>query len=220
MSDHAAHPPADHLVGSLVADESKIDLDRRKYLTAATTAIGAVGVGFMLTPFVKSWLPSERARAAGAPAVVDVSKMEAGQMITADWRLQPIYIVRRTPEMLALLTKHDAELKDPSSTESVQPQYADNVPRSRRDDLLVLIGICTHLGCLPKQHFAPGDALLGADWPGGFFCPCHGSKFDLSGRVFKGSPASVNLVVPPYAFENKDTLVIGVDSVDSSKGVA
>ncbi|MBK6599379.1 MAG: ubiquinol-cytochrome c reductase iron-sulfur subunit [Proteobacteria bacterium] len=212
MSEYAAHPP--------VGEEPEIDLTRRKYLTVATSAVGAVGVGFMLTPFLASWKPSERARAAGAPAVVDVSKMEAGQMITANWRKQPIYIVRRTPEMLAMLPKHDAELKDPTSTDSVQPEYAGNVNRSRRDDLLVLVGICTHLGCLPKQHFAAADPQLGADWPGGFFCVCHGSKFDMSGRVFKGSPASVNLVVPPYSFEDDNTLVIGTDDAGAAKGVA
>ncbi len=216
MSDHAAQP----LAGNGLEIDPEIDLDRRKYLTIATSAVGAVGVGFMLTPFLASWKPSERARAAGAPAVVDVSKMEAGQMITSNWRKQPIYIVKRTPEMLALLPKHDAELKDPSSSESVQPEYAGNVSRARREDLLVLVGICTHLGCLPKQHFAAADPQLGADWPGGFFCVCHGSKFDMAGRVFKGSPASVNLVVPPYDFEDENTLVVGVDTAAAAKGVA
>ncbi len=190
------------------ADE--VDVSRRKFLTGATAATGGVGAVLALVPFVESWSPSERARAAGAPARLDLTKIEPGQMTSVTWRKQQIYVVRRTPEILALLPKHDGKLKDPASADSDQPDYAKNTVRAVRPDILVLIGTCTHLGCLPKQRFTPGQAELGADWPGGFFCPCHGSRFDLAGRVFKGSPASLNLRIPPYSFEG-DTLIVGVD---------
>ena len=199
-----------------VADDQEVDQSRRRFLTAATAATGAVGAGFAITPFLLSWLPSERARALGAPTEVDVAKIEPGQMVVTSWRKQAIYVVHRTPEMVASLPKNDAKLKDPASADSDQPAYATNEMRSLKPDYLVLIGICTHLGCLPKQHFERGDKALGADWPGGFFCPCHGSKFDMACRVFDCSPASVNLRVPPYEFRG-DTLVIGVDE---QKGVA
>ena len=150
---------------------------------------------------------------------VDLSKLQVGQMITPTWRLKPIYIVRREPSMVDKLPQHDADLKDPKSEDSIQPNYARNEMRARRADVLVLIGICTHLGCLPKQFFDAGDPVLGASWPGGFRCPCHGSRFDLAGRVFKGSPASTNLVVPPYAFRGQDTLVVGVDAI-ATQGAA
>ncbi|HEY4972953.1 MAG TPA: ubiquinol-cytochrome c reductase iron-sulfur subunit, partial [Steroidobacteraceae bacterium] len=153
------------------------------------------------------------AKALGAPVEVDLSKLAVGQMITPTWRLKPIYIVRRDPAMVDKLPQHDNQLKDFKSEDSIQPAYARNEMRARRADVLVLIGICTHLGCLPKQFFDAGDAVLGADWPGGFRCPCHGSRFDLAGRVFKGSPAPTNLTVPPYAFRGQDTLVIGVDEL-------
>ena len=204
---------ADHEVGG----EAEVDASRRKFLTAATVATGAVGVAFTLAPFISSWKPSERARALGAPAEFDVSKLEPGQMATLSWRKQQIYVVRRTPEMVASLSKDQNELKDPKSEQSDQPQYAVNEIRARKPEFLVLVGNCTHLGCLPKPRFEPNQPELGANWPGGFFCPCHGSKFDLAGRVFEGSPASVNLRVPPYAFANDHTLVVGVDDV---KGVA
>jgi ubiquinol-cytochrome c reductase iron-sulfur subunit len=205
MSDHAVHSDS--------AEQPEVDLDRRKFLTVATAATGAVGAAFMLTPFLASWKPSERARALGAPTEIDLSKIEPGQMITTTWRKQQVYVVKRTPEMVASLAKVDGELKDPTSASSEQPEYARNASRARRDDVLVLIGICTHLGCLPKERFAAGDAQLGADWPGGFFCPCHGSKFDMAGRVFAGSPASVNLRIPPYTFDGDNTLVVGLDDL-------
>ncbi len=201
----------------------EVDESRRKFLTAATAGLGAVGVVGALVPFVASWKPSERARAAGAPTLVDVSKIEPGQMIITTYRKQPIYVVRRTPEMLASLGKHDANLKDAKSAASEQPSYALNETRASKPEVLVLIGICTHLGCLPKQHFEPGEAALGADWPGGFFCPCHGSRFDLSGRVFEGSPASTNLRVPAYSYSDANTLVIGVEPAaptSAQKGAA
>jgi ubiquinol-cytochrome c reductase iron-sulfur subunit len=202
------------------ADQEVVDADRRKFLTAATSATAAVGVVFAASPFVASWQPSERARALGAPVTVDLSKLELGQMIMPVWRRQPIYVFRRPPELVAQLAAHDARLKDPKSADSDQPAYATNERRSRRDDIAVLIGTCTHLGCLPKQHFEPGDALLGTDWPGGFLCPCHGSRFDLAGRVFNGSPASVNLRVPPYSFPSENVLIIGDDGTSAAQGAA
>jgi ubiquinol-cytochrome c reductase iron-sulfur subunit len=176
-----------------------------------------VGAAFVLVPFVSSWKPSERARALGAPTELDLSRLEPGQMTIVTWRKQQIYVVKRTPQMLESLASHDALLKDPGSEKSEQPAYAKNAVRAARPDVLVLVGVCTHLGCLPKQRFEPGMAELGADWPGGFFCPCHGSKFDLAGRVFNGSPASVNLRIPPYTIA-AETLTVGVD--ESEKGAA
>jgi len=193
--------------------QPEIDQGRRKFLTVATGATAGVGVVLAAVPFVASWAPSERARALGAPVEVDLSKLEVGQMITPTWRLKPIYIVRRDPAQVDKLAQIDARLKDPKSEDSIQPDYARNEMRARRADLLVLIGICTHLGCLPKQFFDAGDPVLGADWPGGFRCPCHGSRFDLAGRVFNGSPAPTNLTVPPYSFRGQDALVIGLDTL-------
>ncbi len=192
-------------------DHNDVDQGRRKFLTVATSATAAAGAVFALSPFVASWEPSERARALGAPVTVDLSKLEVGQMVTYVWRRQPIYIFKRTSETVADLPGHDGRLKDPKSTESDQPAYAKNEQRSRRADIAVLIAVCTHLGCLPKQHFQPGDTVLGPDWPGGFLCPCHGSRFDMAGRVFNGSPASTNLRIPPYSFPTPTTLVIGQD---------
>lgn len=198
--------------GVITDGEFDVDESRRKLLVAATAAVGAVGVGFTAAPFVESWTPSESARALGAPTEFDLSKVEPGQMVVTVWRKQPIYIVHRTPEMLASLTNHDALLKDPGSEDSDQPPYAENVTRSRLPQYLVLIGTCTHLGCLPKPHFDPHDPEIGAYWPGGWLCPCHGSRFDMAGRVFEGSPASVNLRVPPYSFASARKLIIGADN--------
>jgi ubiquinol-cytochrome c reductase iron-sulfur subunit len=198
MADHAG-----------VAGGDEVDLSRRKFLTRATIATGTVGAAFAAIPFIESWTPSERARALGAPTELDISKLEAGQMATTVWRRSPIYVVRRTSDMVARIAGHDADLKDPNSDHSDQPAYAKNPVRSRSAEFLVLVGTCTHLGCLPKQRFEKGE--LYPSWPGGFFCPCHGSRFDLAGRVFDGSPASANLVVPPYSYPNPRTLVVGVD---------
>ena len=196
----------------------EVDLSRRKFLTTATAATGAIGVVFAAVPFVASWKPSERARALGAPSELDLSKVEVGQMTIITWRKQPIYVVKRTPEMVASLQGHDAMLKDPKSEDSDQPEYAKNPIRARKAEVLVLIGTCTHLGCLPKQHFSKGDPELGSTWPGGWLCPCHGSRFDLAGRVFEGSPASVNLKIPPYSFPTETRLIVGVD--EKEKGAA
>jgi ubiquinol-cytochrome c reductase iron-sulfur subunit len=188
-----------------------VDLSRRKFLTSATIGVVDVGTVLAAVPFVASWQPSERARALGVPTELDLSKVDAGQMVIILWRKQPIYVVRRTPEMVSSLPGHEDQLKDPKSENSEQPDYARNAMRSRTPEILVLIGICTHLGCLPKQHFAAGDPELGPTWPGGYLCPCHGSRFDLAGRVFDGSPASVNLQIPPYSFPKQNRLVVGVD---------
>lgn len=202
-------------------DGNEVDQGRRKFLTVATTATAAVGAAFTLTPFVASWEPSERARAMGLPVTVDLSKLEMGQLVTYVWRKQPIYVFKRAEAVVQNLAAHDNRLKDPNSKDSEQPAYAKNERRSRRDDIAVLIGVCTHLGCLPKQRFQPGDpgGQLGPDWPGGFLCPCHGSRFDMAGRVFDGSPASVNLRVPPYSFPAENTLVIGQDE-STAQGAA
>lgn len=203
MSDHSGTgAPAP---GSV----NEIDQDRRGFLTLATAATGALGVAFAAVPFIASWSPSERARAAGAPVELDVSKLEPGQMVVVTYRKKPMYVVRRTPEMLEHLAGHDARLKDPESKSSEQPDETRNAARAVNPEFLVLDGTCTHLGCLPKARFETAIPELGADWPGGFFCPCHGSRFDLAGRVFDGSPASQNLRVPSYSFRDS-TLVIGV----------
>jgi ubiquinol-cytochrome c reductase iron-sulfur subunit len=203
---------------NVVVGHDEVDLSRRKFLTTATVATGAVGAVFAAVPFISSWAPSARARALGAPAELDVSKIEQGQMAIVTWRRQPIYVVRRTPEMLGQLKGHDDLLKDKDSSESDQPPYAKNEYRARLPEVLVLIGTCTHLGCLPKQRFEAHSPEMGAYWPGGFFCPCHGSRFDLAGRVFNGSPASVNLKVPPYEYPSPLKLVVGVD--ETHKGAA
>jgi ubiquinol-cytochrome c reductase iron-sulfur subunit len=193
-----------------VLAEQDVDLSRRKFLTQATVATGVAGTVLAAIPFIESWTPSERARALGAAIELDLSKLDPGQMITPIWRKQPIFVVRRTPDMVARLNGHDGILKDPTSASSDQPDYAKNVQRSRMPEILVLIGVCTHLGCLPKERFAAGGDM-GPSWPGGFLCPCHGSRFDLAGRVLDGSPASVNLRVPPYEFPNPQMLRIGTD---------
>jgi len=191
-----------------------IDKGRRQLLTAATTLTGAVGVAFAAVPFIASWRPSARAKALGAPVEIDISKLEPGAMLKIEWRGKPVLVVRRTPEMIARIGTHDDRLADPGSENSRQPDYAKNPARAIRPEYLVLLGVCTHLGCLPQDRFAPGasaDGVLAPDWPGGFFCPCHGSKFDLSGRVFSGVPAPVNLEVPPYSFVDGNHIVIGLD---------
>jgi len=166
---------------------------RRRFLTAATTVVGAVGAGFVLVPFISSMQPSAKARAAGAPVRADISKLESGQMIRVKWRGKPVWIVSRTEETVETLPTLDAELRDPESVESIQPPYAQNELRSIKPEILVLVGICTHLGCSPTYRPDVGAADLGGDaWKGGFFCPCHGSRFDMAGRVYKGVPAPLN----------------------------
>jgi len=190
-----------------------VDRDKRRFLTMLATGVGAVGAGFAATPFVLSMTPSARAKAAGAPVEVDISKLEVGQMLTVEWRGKPVWILRRTQEMLDKLPTVDKFLADPASKNTdQQPTYAQNAARSIKPEILVLVGVCTHLGCSPQQKFQVGPASgLGEDWPGGFFCPCHGSKFDLAGRVYRNVPAPTNLPVPPYLFLSDTRIVIGDD---------
>ncbi len=193
--------------------DGNVDRGKRRFLVAATSVMGGVAGVAVAVPFVISMTPSARARAAGAPVEVDISKVEPGMIITIEWRGKPVWIVRRTPEMLASLKKIDSEVADPNSSVKQQPDYAKNESRSIKPEYLVLVGICTHLGCSPSQKLAAGtDGGMGSDWPGGFFCPCHGSKFDLAGRVFKGVPAPINLEVPPYAYLSDTRLIVGADS--------
>ena len=190
-----------------------VNSGRRKFLTTATSAVGVAGVVGVAVPFVGSWNPSAKAKAAGAPVKFDVSKLEPGQMVIVEWRGQPVYVVNRTETQLEALPGLNGQLKDPDSTNAdQQPPYITGIDRSIKPNLLVIVGLCTHLGCAPKYVPEVGVADLGGDkWVGGFFCPCHGSKFDLSGRVFAGVPASANLLVPPYSFESDKVLVIGVN---------
>ena len=189
----------------------KTNTGRRRFLTAATTVVGAVGVGFVLVPFVSSMQPSAKARAAGAPVRADISKLEPGQMIRVKWRGKPVWMVKRTEEMLETLPTLDGDLRDPESLQPMQPDYAQNGYRSIKPELLVTVGICTHLGCSPtyRPDVAPAD--LGPDWKGGFFCPCHGSTFDLAGRVYKGVPAPLNLEVPPHRYLGDNEIIVGED---------
>ncbi len=189
-----------------------VNTGRRRFLSVATSAVAAAGVAGAAVPFVASWNPSARARAAGAPVKFDVSKIEPGQMVVVEWRGKPVYVMRRTSEQVAELDALEPELKDPDSEISQQPDYVAMPTRSIRPEILVVIGLCTHLGCTPKFRPEVGVADLGGEsWRGGFFCPCHGSRFDLSGRVYAGVPASTNLEVPPYAFQDDQVIVIGVD---------
>jgi ubiquinol-cytochrome c reductase iron-sulfur subunit len=188
-----------------------VDKGRRRVLVAATSAVGAVGVGFVAVPFIASMNPSAKARAAGAPVEADVSKLEPGALLRVKWRGQPIWVVHRTPEMLEALPTMDPKLVDPSSSVPQQPAYCQNPTRAIKPQYFVAIGICTHLGCSPtyRPEFAAED--LGKDWKGGWFCPCHGSKFDLAGRVFKGVPAPTNLVIPQHMYTNETTILVGQD---------
>lgn len=186
---------------------------RRRFLIATSSAIGAVGAVAAAVPFVKSWQPSAKARTAGAPVVADISKLEVGQRMTVEWRGKPVWILRRSEAAMESLNTVSDRLRDPQSEQSNQPEYTSGIGRSRSDheNIIVLVGICTHLGCSPlyRPEVAPAD--LGPDWVGGFFCPCHGSKFDLSGRVFKAVPAPTNLEVPPYYYMSDNLIKIGED---------
>jgi ubiquinol-cytochrome c reductase iron-sulfur subunit len=185
---------------------------RRHFLTVATVVTGGAGVIATAVPFVSSFKPSARAQALGAPIEVDVSKLEVGALLKVEWRGHPIYILHRSDDMIASLKKDTALLRDPLSKDSEQPPYAANEHRSIRPAYLVLEGVCTHLGCAPMPRFEVAPADLGPQWPGGFLCPCHGSKFDLAGRVFAGVPAPTNLGVPPYRYINDNTILIGSDT--------
>ncbi|MBU3824370.1 MAG: ubiquinol-cytochrome c reductase iron-sulfur subunit [Candidatus Oceanisphaera merdipullorum] len=187
-----------------------VSTGRRRFLTWSTTVVGGVGAAFVAVPFIASWNPSAKAKAAGAPVEVDVSKVEPGQLIRVEWRGKPVWVVRRNQATLDSLTKLDDQLRDPNSDEPQQPDYAQNEYRSIKPELLVTVGICTHLGCSPT--YLPetfGEQVQGVT--SGFFCPCHGSKFDMAGRVFKNVPAPLNLVIPPYYYVNDATILVGED---------
>ena len=194
--------------------DQEIDKGRRRMLTLATSAVSAVGVGFAVTPFVLSMTPSARARAAGAPVEVDISKLEDGVLLTVEWRGKPVWIVKRTPTMMESITKSNDLVSDPNSEVEMQPAYAKNIGRSQEahPEISVMVGICTHLGCSPLEKFAVGPASdMGDAWLGGYFCPCHGSKFDMSGRVYSNVPAPTNLEIPPYKYLSETQILIGVD---------
>ena len=195
--------------------DQQIDGGKRTWLIASSCA-GVVGAGFVAVPFVSSFQPSERARAAGAPVEADISALKPGEKMTVEWRGNPVWIIRRTPEQLAALSKLDGELADPNSDrnpEDLTPPYARNVNRSIKPEILVAVGICSHLGCSPIDKFVPGaQPSLPSDWSGGFLCPCHGSTFDMAGRVYKNKPAPDNLRVPPHRYASDTRLVIGEDT--------
>ena len=189
----------------------EVNTGRRRFLTATTAVVGAVGAGFAAVPFIKSWSPSARARFAGAPVNQDISALAEGAQLVINWRGQPIFIARRSSAMLDVMKSLDNLLADPQSAASVQPKYAQNPTRSLKPEISVLVGVCTHLGCAPEFLPEVKPQPFDPDWKGGYFCPCHKSRYDLAGRVFKAQPAPANLPVPPYFFENDSTVVIGVD---------
>lgn len=184
---------------------------RRKFLTVATSVVGAAGAVGIAVPFIGSWNPSAKAKAAGAPVKFDAGKIEPGQLVRVEWRGQPVFVVRRTTDQIDGLASNDGDLKDPQSLVSKQPSYVDEQNRAVKAEYLVLVGLCTHLGCSPKYIKKLDPAAPDASWNGGFFCACHGSKFDMAGRVYKSVPASENLVVPPYYYESDSVMVIGLD---------
>jgi ubiquinol-cytochrome c reductase iron-sulfur subunit len=194
-----------------MSEYGSVDKKKRRFLIGATTVVGGIGAAAVAVPFAMSFFPSERAKAAGAPVEQDISKLEPGQQIKLEWRGKVVWIINRTPAMLATLPKLDSRVADPNSEVDHQPAYAKNEDRSRKPEIFVAVGICTHLGCSPtfRPEVAPAD--LGPDWLGGFFCPCHQSKFDLAGRVYKGVPAPTNLIIPPYRFVTDTRIVIGED---------
>ena len=189
-----------------------VDEKKRRLLLVAPSAAGAVAAGGVAVPFLGSWFPSARALAAGAPVEVDVSKIEAGQQITVEWRGKPVWVLRRTPEMLAQLEKNAGLLADPDSKSAKQPDYVKGVARAIKPEILVVVGVCTHLGCSPTLKKEVGAASdMGADWPGGYYCPCHNSRFDLAARVYKGAPAPTNLEIPPHKYLSDARIVVGED---------
>ena len=189
--------------------------NRRKFLTNLTQIMGGVGAVFAVIPFLSTMSPSEKAKAAGAPVEIDVSALRPGSYKVVEWRGKPVWVVRRTEEMIQNTLENDEILSDPNSLEEHQPSYTQNKYRSINPEFLVLLGVCTHLGCSPLYKPSPKSAELGLDWNGGFFCPCHGSKFDLSGRVHKAMPAPSNLEVPPYYFASENKIIVGEDGEKS-----
>ena len=197
-----------------MANDEPINHGRRRVLTALTCAVGAAGAAGVAVPFLGSWNPSAKAKAAGAPVKIDLSKLEPGGLITEEWRGKPVFILRRTEEALAAMDTLTNQLSDPDSDKSLQPDYTKNETRARKPEFMIMLGVCTHLGCAPKHRPAVGD--LDASWKGGFFCPCHGSRFDLAGRVYKSMPAPTNLEIPPHSYESDTVVVIGVDEETSA----
>jgi ubiquinol-cytochrome c reductase iron-sulfur subunit len=194
--------------------EKKIDNTRRNLIVATAAVSGAAGAAVSI-PFAWSWWPSERAKAAGAPVQADISNLAPGELQVVEWRGKPVWIMRRTKEMLESVKKSDDRVSDPKSEVVQQPEYAKNEYRSIKPEVLVLVGICTHLGCSPQAKSIEARGEMGADWLGGFLCPCHGSKFDLAGRVYKGAPAPVNLDVPPHTYLSDSTILIGDDKKEA-----
>ncbi|UQB42937.1 ubiquinol-cytochrome c reductase iron-sulfur subunit [Thiomicrospira microaerophila] len=194
-----------------------VDLKRRQILAGATGVVGAVGAAFVAVPFVGSWQPSEKAKAAGAPVDVDIAALQPGQMVTVNWRGKPVWVVRRTPDMLERLAELDSVVRDPMSESSDQPDYAKNATRAIKPEYLVVVGICTHLGCSPLYRPAVNSPDMAANWRGGFFCPCHGSSFDLAGRVFRAVPAPTNLEIPPHTYITETRIRVGEDSVEGGQ---
>ncbi len=191
---------------------------RRRFLVTSTSAVGAAGVVGAAVPFIGSWSPSAKARAAGAPVRIDISRLQVGEMLgpIPAWRGKPIFIVKRSPELLDALNADPDRLTDPDSQDPEQPEHAQNEFRSRTEDVIVLVGLCPHLFCSPTPHIELRPQPFDADWNGGFFCPCHGSRFDLAGRVYSGSPSSRNMEVPPYSYESENILVIGIDEENTA----
>ena len=193
-------------------ENTNIDQSRRRFLTTAATVVGGVGAAAATVPFVSNMSPSAKTKAIGAPVEVDISGIEPGGRLIEKWQGKPVWILRRTKEMLKDISSLNSDVSDPESNESAQPEYAKNEYRALNEEFLVVIGICTHLGCSPNFVLKDEGGSISMDWKGGFFCPCHGSKFDLAGRVYKGVPAPRNLVIPPYKFISETTLLIGDDS--------
>ena len=211
MANVGAGSTTAELHGGSPADQP-VNQGRRRFLTATTAVVGAVGAGFVAVPFIKSWNPSARAKLAGAPVTADISALAEGQRLVLEWRGQPIWIVRRSQAILQALPTLVDQLRDPKSENlDQQPEYANNPTRSIKPEVSVLVGLCTHLGCSPEMKAEIKPEPFDANWKGGYFCPCHESKFDMAGRVFQGVPAPTNLVVPPHFYENDNTIVIGLD---------
>ncbi len=193
--------------------DKNIDLKRRNFLTKATSVIGGVGVAYAAFPFLASWQPSARALAAGSPVEADISKLKPGEQVIYEWRGRPVFIMHRTKEMIDELSELTDRLRDPDSNESEQPVYTKNTYRAIKPEYLVIVGICTHLGCTPL--FKPEIGTISSTWPGGYFCPCHGSGYDMAGRVFKDVPAPINLPIPPHKYVKDKLILIGVDEQES-----
>jgi ubiquinol-cytochrome c reductase iron-sulfur subunit len=220
MSNQGVLDPAQAGQPDNAPDQVPDNLGRRRFLTATTAVVGAVGAGFAAVPFIKSWSPSARAKLAGAPVIADISALQEGQRLIFEWRGQPIWIVKRSKAILEALPTLDGNLRDPKSQNAdQQPAYIQSSSpelRSIKPEISVLVGLCTHLGCSPEMVAEIRPAPFDAEWKGGYFCPCHKSKFDMAGRVYEGVPAPTNLVVPPHHYQDDNTIVIGVDPSQSN----